>query len=79
MNVSVDLLDSIRIHLVDFELPGLWSIDITTSATKPSVSMQLASHQRPGITSRLLPGQTPSPRSPPRHGGYQAASRCTRP
>jgi len=54
MNVAVDLLDSVRTHLVDFELPALWSIDITTSATGPRVNVQLATHQRPGIAGGLL-------------------------
>ena len=54
MSVSVDLLDSVRTHFVDFELPALWSIDITASATGPSVSVQLASHQRHDIASGLL-------------------------
>jgi hypothetical protein len=26
---AVDLLDSIRAHLADFELPALWSVNLT--------------------------------------------------
>ena len=54
MNAPLDLLDTVRAHLTEFELPALWSIYITTSSAGPSVSVQLACHQRPGVACGLL-------------------------
>jgi hypothetical protein len=51
---TVDLLDSLRAHLADFELPALWSVNLTQSSGEPNVSMQLACHQAPQIAGALL-------------------------
>lgn len=54
MNSLVDLLDSVRSHLADFELPALWSLDLTASAAGPKVSAQLDCHQPPAVACGLL-------------------------
>ncbi|MGH3673701.1 MAG: hypothetical protein ACRDSH_24235 [Pseudonocardiaceae bacterium] len=54
MSTSVELLDSIRAHLAEFELPALWSVDVTASVAGPSVSMQLDCHQPPEVAGGLL-------------------------
>lgn len=54
MNTPINLLDSLRAHLASFELPPLWSVNVTTSSAGPSVSVQLACHQPPEIAAGLL-------------------------
>lgn len=54
MNSIVDLLDSVRTHLAQFELPALWSIDVTASAVGPKVSVQLDCDQLPEVAGGLL-------------------------
>ena len=50
----VALLDSLRTHLAEFELPDLCSVHVTRSASEPNVTAQLASHTPPQITGALL-------------------------
>ena len=50
----VALLDSLRTHLAEFELPDLCSVHVTRSFSEPSVTAQLACHQPPQIASALL-------------------------
>ncbi|MGH3783198.1 MAG: hypothetical protein ACRDRO_21880 [Pseudonocardiaceae bacterium] len=51
---TVDLLDSLRAHLTEFELPALWSVHLTASSGGPNVSGQLPCHHPPEIASALL-------------------------
>jgi hypothetical protein len=51
---AVALLDSIRAHLTEFELPDLYSVNVTRSLSGPSVSAQLACHTPPQIVGALL-------------------------
>ncbi len=51
---TVDLLDSLRAHLTEFELPALWSVNLTASSGGPNVSGQLPCHYPPEIASGLL-------------------------
>jgi hypothetical protein len=50
----VDLLDSLRAHVADFELPELYSVNATRSFSGPSVTAQLACHTPPRIAGTLL-------------------------
>jgi hypothetical protein len=54
MTTAVALLDSIRAHLTEFELPDLYSVNVTRSFSGPSVSTQLACHEPPQIAGALL-------------------------
>lgn len=54
MNSLVDLLDSVRAHLAEFELPALWSVDVTASAAEPKVYVQLDCDQPPAVAGALL-------------------------
>jgi hypothetical protein len=54
MNSLVDLLDSVRTHLAAFELPALWSVDVTASAVGPKVNVQLDCHRAPEVADGLL-------------------------
>ncbi len=51
---AVALLDAIRVHLTEFELPELYSIHVTRSLSGPSVTAQLACHTPPQIVTALL-------------------------
>jgi hypothetical protein len=51
---TVDLLDTIRTHLTTFEPPQVYSVNLVTAWGEPAVSMQLACHHLPNITSDLL-------------------------
>jgi hypothetical protein len=51
---AMDLLDSIRAHLVEFELPDLWSVHVVTSFSGPNVDVQLDRRDSPGIAGGLL-------------------------
>lgn len=51
---TVDLLDTIRTHLTAFEPPQLYSVNLVTTHGEPAVSMHLACHHLPDITSDLL-------------------------
>jgi hypothetical protein len=53
MTTAFDLLRCICTHLAEFELPALWSVDVTTSSGG-TVSAQLACHQPPEIAAGLL-------------------------
>jgi hypothetical protein len=50
----VALLDSLRAHLAEFELPDLCSVQVTQSFSEPNVTAQLACHQPPQIAGALL-------------------------
>jgi hypothetical protein len=54
MTTTVALLDAIRVHLTEFELPELYSIHITRPYSGPSVTAQLACHTLPQIADALL-------------------------
>jgi hypothetical protein len=55
MNTTViDLLDALRTHLSDFELPPLGSVHFSTYTGVPQMSLQLATHNLPEITRGLL-------------------------
>jgi hypothetical protein len=51
---TVELLDSIRAHLAEFELPDLYSVNVTRSYSGPNVTAQLACHTAPQIAGALL-------------------------
>jgi hypothetical protein len=50
----VDLLDTLRAHLDQFELPDLYSVHVITASGEPTVSAQLAAHHSPQIATGLL-------------------------
>ena len=54
MTTTVALLDSLRTHLTEFELPDLCSVHVTKSLSGPNVTAQLACHTPPQIASGLL-------------------------
>ncbi|MBV8540157.1 MAG: hypothetical protein JO268_06340 [Pseudonocardiales bacterium] len=47
-------LDSLRAHLVEFELPELYSVNVITASGGPRVSAHLAAHHLPQIATELL-------------------------
>ncbi|MDQ3763536.1 MAG: hypothetical protein M3460_18480 [Actinomycetota bacterium] len=51
---TVDLLDSIRTHLAEFELPAMWSVYMAASLGGPNVTVQLPRREAPEIASALL-------------------------
>lgn len=51
---AMDLLDSIRAHLAEFELPDMWSVHAVTSFSGPNVDVQLARRESPEIAGALL-------------------------
>ncbi|HEU0086587.1 MAG TPA: hypothetical protein VFQ77_02845 [Pseudonocardiaceae bacterium] len=51
---AVELLDALRVHLADFELPDLYSVNVAASAHAPQVSAQLVAHESPEIAAALL-------------------------
>jgi hypothetical protein len=56
MNTTViaDLLEALRAHLSDFELPPVCSAHFTTYSGGPPVSLQLATHHLPETACGLL-------------------------
>jgi hypothetical protein len=54
MTTTVDLLDAIRAHLAEFELPAISSMHVAASIPTPQVAVQLADHQPPHIARALL-------------------------
>jgi hypothetical protein len=54
MTTTVALLEAIRTHLTDFELPELYSIHLTKSLSGPNVTAQLACRTPPQIAEALL-------------------------
>jgi hypothetical protein len=50
----IDLLDALRTHLNDFELPPLGSAHFTTYSGGAQVSVQLTTHNLPEIAAGLL-------------------------
>jgi hypothetical protein len=54
MSTVIDLLDALRTHLNDFELPPPWSVHLTTYSGGAQVSLQLATHHLPEIACGLL-------------------------
>jgi pimeloyl-ACP methyl ester carboxylesterase len=50
----IDLLDALRTHLNDFELPPPCSVHLATYSGGPQVSLQLATHHLPEIAAGLL-------------------------
>jgi hypothetical protein len=54
MSTVIDLLDALRTHLSDFELPPLGSAHFTPYAGGAQVSLQLATHNLPEIATGLL-------------------------
>ena len=53
MTTTVDLLDAIRAHLVEFELPAISSVHVAASIPASQVAVQLAG-QLPEIARALL-------------------------
>ena len=51
---TVDLLDVIHTHLVDFELPEMWSVQVVASLLGPQVNVQLTHREPPEIAGALL-------------------------
>jgi len=51
---AVALLEAIRTHLAEFELPELYSVNVTKSLSGPSVTAQLACQTLPQIAEALL-------------------------
>jgi hypothetical protein len=51
---ATDLLDSLRAHLAEFDLPDLYSVNVTQSFSGPSVTAQLACHTPPQTGPALL-------------------------
>jgi hypothetical protein len=54
MTTVIDLLDALRTHLNDFELPPPCSVHLATYSGRPQVSLQLATHHLPEIAGGLL-------------------------
>ncbi|MBV9012872.1 MAG: hypothetical protein JO272_12625 [Pseudonocardiales bacterium] len=54
MSTVIDLLDALRTHLNDFELPPLGSVHLTTYSGGAQVSLQLATHHLSEIARGLL-------------------------
>jgi hypothetical protein len=54
LTAAVALLDAIRGHLADFELPELYSITITRTWGEPNVTAQLACDTLPQVAEALL-------------------------
>jgi hypothetical protein len=54
MTATVDLLDAIRTHLVEFELPAISSVHVTASLFAPQVVVQLVGYELPEIAGALL-------------------------
>ncbi|MGH3833451.1 MAG: hypothetical protein ACRDRS_23955 [Pseudonocardiaceae bacterium] len=55
MNTTVlDLLDALRAHLAEFELPELYSVHVIMASGEPRVSAQLAAHQPSPVATGLL-------------------------
>jgi len=54
MSTVIDLLDALRTHLNDFELPAPYSVHLTTYSGGAQVSLQLATHHLPEIAAGLL-------------------------
>ncbi|MGH3827252.1 MAG: hypothetical protein ACRDQX_08775 [Pseudonocardiaceae bacterium] len=50
----LDLLDALRTHLAEFELPESYSVHVITASGQPRVTMQLAAHQPSQIATGLL-------------------------
>jgi hypothetical protein len=50
----IDLLDALRTHLDEFDVPAPWSVHLTTYAGGAQVSLQLATHHLPEIARGLL-------------------------
>jgi hypothetical protein len=51
---AVDLLDSLRAHLTEFELPDMSSVHVVVSFSGPNVTVQLPRREPPEIASALL-------------------------
>jgi hypothetical protein len=54
MTTAVDLLDSIRAHLVACDLTHVCSVHVVASFSGPNVTVQLARREPPEIASALL-------------------------
>jgi hypothetical protein len=50
----IDLLDALRTHLGEFDVPPPWSVHLTTYSQGPKVSLQIARRDPPEIASALL-------------------------
>ncbi|MEO7196132.1 MAG: hypothetical protein ABIZ05_15185 [Pseudonocardiaceae bacterium] len=50
----MDLLDALRAHLAEFELPELYSVHVITASGEPRVSAQLAAHHPSQVATGLL-------------------------
>jgi hypothetical protein len=50
----VELLDAIRAHLADFEVPELCSVTVATSSLTPNLSVQLGGQKPAQIAAALL-------------------------
>jgi hypothetical protein len=54
MTTTVGLLDAICVHLTEFELPAISSVQVAASIPAPHMTVQLACHQPPQIARALL-------------------------
>ena len=54
MTTTVALLDSLRAHLAEFELPELCSVHVTRYASEPNVNAQLTGHTPSQVAGALL-------------------------
>jgi hypothetical protein len=73
----IDLLDALRTHLSDFELPAPYSVHLTTYSGGAQVSLQLATHHLPEIARGLLAWADTLPRPPLRPGECPAGTPST--
>ena len=79
MTRTVDLLDAIRAHLAEFELPAFASVHIATPHPRRGRNHR-ATHRAttsPTSPQPCWPGPTPSPQSPPKPGESPRATPCT--
>ena len=51
---ALELLDALRAHLTEFEVPNLYSVNVAASMHAPQVSAQLIAHDLPEIAAALL-------------------------
>ena len=71
----VALLDSLRTHLTEFELPELCSVHVTRYGS--NVTGQLVCHEAPQIAGALLAWAETLIEVTAEHGAYPVATECT--
>ena len=54
MNTVTELLDAVRAHLAEFEVPPLFGLTVTVSSTAPQLSAHLDCQELPQIAAALL-------------------------